>query len=75
MTPNTERCAGCPVAECYAYPHLCKRHAEQPELYRPVLDKHNREAASGVYDDAFKPISPEDRALRAYVAKHGCCGG
>lgn len=77
MTPNPERCATCPVAVCYAYPHLCTKHAAEPDRYRPVLDKHNKEASTGVYDDAFKPkpMSAEDRALRKYLGKHGCCGG
>ncbi len=62
MTP---KCAACPVAgECRSYPALCRRMADDPARWRPVLDQVNDPPIHEPQPDAPKPV-PLATSLRA----------
>lgn len=72
MSTIHEPCPICGVVDCggVIYPHMVSRFlaGKDREHWRRIHDR-----VGGTVPPVHE-TSPEDAALQAYVARHGCCG-
>lgn len=70
------KCPTCPIdGECRSYAHLCRRHAEEPARWRPIVDRVNSEGHRAEAAESLRLLD-EMRACDHRIPEESCdCGG